>query len=111
MADYFKNNVELKGNISYMEKIMTDRNGNDFQYVKVAQSENNKSKYYSIFLTGKMLEEFHERHYSIGSPLHLIGKLDSYMNKNKQTVFQIVPSEFIEIQKEKEYSEEKTLDV
>lgn len=110
MAGYFKNTVELQGNISYIERVMQDRNGKDFQYVKVAQNENNKAKYFSLYLTGKMLEEFHEN-YKVGSPIHLVGKLDSYLSKNKQTVFQIVPSEFIEVQKEKKSIEDKTMDM
>lgn len=111
MAEYFKNNVELKGNISYIEKIMKDRNGNEFQYIKVAQSENNRSRYFSVFLTGEKLEEFKSKNYSVGNTLHLKGRLDSYINKNKQSVFQIIPSEFIyEPIKEKTY-DEKTMEV
>ena len=110
MAGYFKNTVELQGNISYIERVMQDRSGKDFQYVKVAQNENNKSKYFSLYLSGEMLKKF-QKNYKVGSSIHLVGKLDSYLNKNKQTVWQIVPSEFIEVQKEKKSTEEKIIDM
>ena len=72
---------------------MKKTNGNEFRYINIAQNDvNGKASFYSVYLDGKMLEEFNKNNYKVGERIKLNGKLESYQKDSKVTL-QIRPFE------------------
>ncbi|MDO5568749.1 MAG: single-stranded DNA-binding protein [bacterium] len=96
-----RNSSSLIGNISSIGDIKTKSNGKEYRYINIAQNDsfNDKGKFYPIFLEGETLDM--NKDLTVGQRIYVSGKLESYVNEDKENVLYVKAFEIEELEKTK----------
>lgn len=101
-----RNSSSLIGNISSIGDIKTKSNGKEYRYINIAQNDSfdDKGKFYPVFLEGETLDM--NRDLKVGQRIYVSGKLESYVNEDKENVLYVKAFEIQELEKNKTQEQE-----
>lgn len=94
-----RNNITLIGNITKVGDVFITKTNTKMQFIDIGQGnkyknengeEVNNSQYFTIRLNAGLIDQFD--FIEVGKPIHVIGYLKSYINKNNIREIIVIPT-------------------